>query len=216
MMMRMYGRLRSFLKPAALMVVCLLSTCGSTSSDSVREETILSHATRERTDKYAVLLVDPSQYTTRGGDFQKTYYKHLIGIAGEITEKRKLTIVPGSIGFYYDKKSGDRNKLYLGMDIDSGRTYPGSLTVNAMKLLRKDVAIVVHTMNSCRTIFGEKEVVGMVIGWKWSGDAGTDYVSLWIDKGDVMKYESRQLTVEEVIHRSTVTSSTGKVIRLPI
>ncbi|MBN1531050.1 MAG: hypothetical protein JXA20_00155 [Spirochaetes bacterium] len=214
--MRIHGRMHSLLMPAALIVVCFLSTCGSTSSESVREETILNRATKEKSDVYAAFLVDPSQYTTRGGDFQKTYYRHLIGIAGEIIEKRKLTIVRGSIGFYYDKKSGDKNRLYLGVDIDSGRSYPGSLTVNAMKLLRRDVGIVVHTMNSCRSIFSEKEVVGMVIGWKWSGSAGPDYVSLWIDKGDVMKYESRQLTVEEVIHRSTVTSSSGKVIRLPL
>ncbi len=205
-----------FLWPFGLLIICFLFTCGSTVNENLREESILNRATKDSEEKYARLLVDQNLYTTKGGELQKKFYRHLIGIAGEISEKRQLTIIPGTIGFYYDKKSGDKTRLYMGLDIQSGRQFPATLTDKALQALRKDVGIVMHTMDSCRSIFREDDVAGMVIGWRWSNNKSGEFVSLWIEKSDMTKYVNLQLTVEEVIHRSTVTNSEGKIIRLPL
>ena len=202
------------MKACVTIALCSLATCATTPIDNTREEKILEHVTGEKQKMYDNLLVPLGQYTTMGGEFQKKYYKHLIGVAGEITEKKTLKIIPGSIGFYYDKKSGDKNKLYFGLDIHSEKKYVPSLTTNSLKLLRKDVGIVIRTLHSCKSIFLEKEIVGMVMGWKWYRDYGDDFISIWIDKDDVSRYEKQELTLDEVLERSTITNSEGKVIRL--
>ena len=208
-------KLKPIIRLSTFIVAFFLSTCGTTAGDSIREESILKHATEDKRQKYADLLVNPAQYTTKGGDYQKTYHRHLIGVAGEITEKRGLVIVPGTVGFYYDKKSNDKSRLYFGLDVLSSKSYPVNLTTEALRQLRRDVSIIIRTLNSCKSVLNEKEVVGMVIGWKWHRDAGDDFISLWIDKNDVNKYEQKELTLEEVIQRGVITNSVGKVIRLP-
>lgn len=207
-------RIRLAVKGFMLLIMYLLVTCGSSTADSVRENNILDQVTDEKKEKYADLLVDITQYTTKGSVYQNKYHRHLIGIAGDIIEKGKISIVRGTIGFYYDKKAGDRNKLYLGLDVHSKQNYP-NLTKDALNVFKKDIRKVIHTLNSCRSIFEEDEITGMVVGWKWFRDGQDDHISIWIEKGDVAKYESRQLTLDEVILRSTITSSSGKIIRLP-
>jgi len=202
-----------------IIFILFLSTCGSRSvKDSdrqreVREKAILNQYSQEKNEKYADLLVDIQRYTTNGAAFQERYHKYLIGIAGDITENKGMTIGKGSIGFYFDKKSSDRDRLYLGLDILAGDISNKQYDRVALALIHEYMESIMETMNSCKTIFGEKEVVGMVIGFKWKGGDSDEQVNIWIQKEDVLKYEINQLTFDELVQRSTVTNTAGKIIR---
>ena len=193
-----------------------LFTCASTTIRQERENVILKNFTEEKKVKYSEILVNPEKYTTEGLKYQDKYYKYLIGIAGEITESKKLAIAKGSIGFYFDKRSGNKNNLFLGLDIETGLNFSEEYHVSAVKILKKNLKHVLETLNSCKTIFDEDIVVGMVIGWKWKNGGDQEYMNVWIGKKDVLRFEEASLTLEELIQRSFITNTTGKIIRLPL
>jgi hypothetical protein len=85
-----------------------------------------------------------------------------------------------------------------------------------VSLIRKNLKDVVQTINSCRSIFSENEIVGMVIGWKWNAKGAREHVSVWIFKDDFIRFEDGMITFDELVQRSTVTSTTGRVIKLPL
>jgi hypothetical protein len=196
-----------------LLTAFLFSTCGLTTE---REQKILDYYSEGSRSKYADLLVEMERYTTSGGQYHQKYYKHLIGIAGDIVEKKKLQVEKASIGFYFDKKSGEKSKLYLGLDIANPGDVAQSYEAAAVSLIRKDLKEVIQTMNSCRSIFGESEIVGMVIGWTWTTTGARERVSVWILKEDFIRYEDGQITFGELLQRGTVTSTIGRVIKLPL
>lgn len=196
-----------------LLTALFFATCGLTME---REQSILDFYTDQNKDRYADLLVDVQNYTTSGAEYHKKFYKYLIGIAGDIVEKKKLSIEKGSVGFYYDKKSGDRNKIYLGLDINTQATYDQPYETVAVNLIRKNLKDVVQTINSCRSIFGENEIVGMVLGWRWNTKTAREHVSVWIYKEDFVRYEDGMITFDELVHRSTIANTIGRVIRLPL
>ncbi len=193
-----------------------LFTCASTTIRQERENVILKNFTEEKKVKYSEILVNPEKYTTEGLKYQDKYYKYLIGIAGEITETKKLAIAKGSIGFYFDKRSGNKNNLFLGLDIETGLNFSEEYQVSAVKILKKNLKLVLETLNSCKTIFEEDIVVGMVIGWKWKNGGDQEYMNVWIGKKDVLRFEEGSLTLDELIQRSFITNTTGKIIRLPL
>jgi hypothetical protein len=39
-------------------------------------------------------------------------------------------------------------------------------------------------------------------------------VTMWIDKKDVLRFEKKELTFNEIIQRNIVTNTEGKVIKL--
>ena len=196
------------------LAVLFFATCGLTTSE--REHAVLQNYSEENQEKYAELLVDIARYTTSGTEFHKKYYRHLISIAGEIVEKKKLAIEKGSVGFYYDKKLGDRNKLYLGVDIDTKSNHGELYETVAVSLIRGSLNNIMQTINACRSIFAEKEIIGMVIGWAWSSGGRSEHLSVWILKDDFIKYEDGMITFDELIQRSTSTNTAGRVIRLPL
>jgi hypothetical protein len=193
-----------------------LFTCASSSIRQEREDDILKNYTEEKKIKYSGILVDPEKYTTEGLKYQNKYYKYLIGIADEITEKKNIEIAKGSIGFYFDKRSGNKNNLFLGLDIETGSNFAEDYQTAAVKLLKKNLKAVLETLNSCKTIFDEDIVVGMVIGWKWKNGGDQEYMNIWIGKKDVLRFEQNSLTLVELIQRSFITNTSGKIIRLPL
>jgi hypothetical protein len=207
----------------AILTILFLSTCGSKSIKTdngepanKREDKILKQYSKEQDNKYSDLIVDIKKYTTNGAVYQKKYYKLLIGVAVDIVDNKKLRIVRGSIGFYYDKKSRHRNKLYLGLDIDTGLTDDNQYGRVAVELLKKNIREISDTVNSCRSIFQEKEVVGMVIGLKWRSSSRTEQVNLWINEDDIIRFEKRNLTFGELIQKSTITNTRGNIIKLQL
>ncbi|MBN1496463.1 MAG: hypothetical protein JXA07_06820 [Spirochaetes bacterium] len=195
------------------LAVLFFATCGSTTE---REQNILNLYNARSDQKYADLLVDPARYTTSGVEYHRKYYRYLIGIAGDIVEKKGLAVEKGSLGFYYDKRSGDRNMLYLGLDIDTGSAFEQPFDTVTVRLIRKDLKEVIQTINSCRTIFGEADIVGMVIGWVWTSRGAREHASVWIGKQDFIRYEDEKITFDELLMRSTVTNTIGRVFRLPL
>jgi hypothetical protein len=196
-----------------LLTVLFFATCGLTTE---REQKILDLYTDQNKDKYSDLLVDVQNYTTSGVEYHKKFYKYLIGIAGDIVEKKRLSIEKGSVGFYYDKKSGDRSKLYLGLDINTQANYDQPYEAVAVNLIRKNLKDVIQTINSCRSIFSENEIVGMVLGWKWNAKTVREHMSVWIYKEDFIKFEDGMITFDELVQRSTIANTIGRVIRLPL
>jgi hypothetical protein len=196
-----------------LLTILFFATCGLTTE---REQKILDLYTDQNKDKYADLLVDVQNYTTSGVEYHKKFYKYLIGIAGDIVEKKKLSIEKGSVGFYYDKKSGDRSRLYLGLDINTQANFDQPYETVAVNLIRKNLKDVVQTINSCRSIFSENEIVGMVLGWRWNAKTVREHVSVWIYKEDFIKFEDGMITFDELVQRSTIANTTGRVIKLPL
>lgn len=195
------------------MTALLFSTCGLTTE---REQKILDQYSERSREKYADLLVEESRYTTTGIEHHRKFYRHLIGIAGDIVENKKRTVEKASVGFYFDKISGERRKLYLGLDIAASGSFTQPYEAVAVSLIRKDLREIMQTVSSCRSIFDESEIVGMVIGWRWTAAGANERVNIWITKSDILRFEDGLLTFDEMLQRSTVTSSIGRVIRLPL
>jgi len=208
----------------SFIICCLIVTCNHQIKDpdghsnnkisSEREKKVLAKYTAKNEEKYANLLVPLKRYTTRGIIYHKKYYRYLIAIAGDIIEDKKMKIVPRSIGFYFDKKSKIKNELYLGLDIDTNATYGQSYNEVAKHILKENIRKIMDTVNSCETIFKENEVVGMVVGFSWKSTILDYQCTIWIPEDIVNLFEKRKITIEELIHRSTVTNSIGKVIIL--
>jgi hypothetical protein len=185
-------------------------------SDKVREERILDNYSESKKEQYAELLVPLERYTTGGGAYQQKYHKYLIAIAGDIIEQAGLKVSKGSIGFYYDRKSNDKTRLYLGLDIDTGETSEREYAAAAVNFIRRDMRRLLHSINSCRSVFHEKEIAGMVVGWKWKARGFNEQVNIWILKEDVISFEKNTLTFDGLFQRSTVTNTDGKIIRLKL
>ena len=195
-----------------MMTALLFSTCGLTTE---REQVILVQYNESTREKYADLLVGNDQYTTTGIEYHQKFYKHLIGIATDIVEKKKLVLEKASVGFYYDRVSKDRRKLYLGLDIAAGGEFSQSYEAVAISLIRKDLKEIMQTVNSCRSVYGEHEIVGMVIGWRWKSAGRPEQMNVWILKNDVISFEDGSITFDELLQRSTFTNTAIRVIRLP-
>jgi hypothetical protein len=188
----------------------------SCASVSKREKDILDYP-QEKIATYENMLVDLRQYTTNGLEYHAMYRKHLIGIARYIIEERKMSVAKGSIGFYFDKRENKRNKLYLGVDIDISLNQDQmrmSYKETAMSIITRHLADIMFIIYSCKTVFDEREIIGAVIGFHWRKGDDSDMANVWIDKGDIMKFENKELTLSEVIHRNSITDTKGKVMKI--
>ena len=207
------------IKKKTLLFFCIaiaLATENCAAVDARKEGDILKRYSEESREKYGSLLVDVSKYTTNGVRYHEKYRKLLIGLAGEIIEGRNLAIVPGSIGFYFDKKSEQKESLYLGLDIDAGGSQTESYSGVVAYLVKHNLREIIQTVRSCVSIFSENEVVGMVVGWRWTSGSSQEQVNIWMNKDDLLKYEDRKLTFEERVLRSVVTNTAGKIIRVQL
>ncbi len=198
---------------AGLLIVTSVQ-CATTSE---REKSILAFSKSEAA-RYHEFLIDPKEYTTNGAIYHDRYYNHLVGVARALATDYKFSIAKNSIGFYFDKKLNLRDRLYLGIDIEiplDESTHAGSsyqhIAVTALETYLKDVLAVI---NSCTTIFGESEIIGMVVGFHWKIKEQRASINIWIDERDVVRYENKQLTMKELISRSYITNTEGKLIRL--
>ena len=216
-------------------ILLFVSTCGSVDNKELlinrkpiidkeqiknnnREKAILNNTDTD-ISIYDTYLVKIKQYTTNGVHYHKKYHKHLIGIARIIMNEKRLSIAKNSIGFYFDTKESAKNRLYLGLDINIPHRSNFDNTPYskiAIALLKENITNILHTIHSCRSIFTEKEIVGMVIGLLWKTKGSEELLSIWIDKRDVLRYEENKLTLNELILRNPITNNEGKIIRLPI
>ena len=197
-----------------IVITLSLQSCGAIQTR--KEKEIASHYSEQKAELYADRLVDIRDYQTNGAIYQEKYYKLLIGLAVEIIENRKIDIALRSLGFYFDMKSDERSKLFLGFDIESGTLTAPDYAEAAIKLVRQDLREILNTIHSCASIFNEKEIVGMVIGWKWHRGGTREQLNIWIPHHEVTRFINMRLTFTELIQLSIVTDTEGKIIRLPI
>jgi hypothetical protein len=179
-----------------------------------REEKILKQYSDEKSEKYSEYLVNPKNYTTaNGATYQKRYYKYLIALAGDIAENKKLKMIPGSIGYYFDNKSDNKRNLYFGVDIFFNKNF-GSYSKSAIILIKKYLVDILNPISSCTSMFKEKQIIGMVIGFRWKGAGYEEMINLWIKKDDFLKFQKKLLTFSELIQKSTITNTSGEKIIL--
>jgi hypothetical protein len=202
-------------KAIIISTIFILTSCESMSK---RERIILNY-TPDKVKTYESNLVLEDQYTTNGKYYHHKYYKHLIGIARYLIEEKQFTIVKHSIGFYYDKRESTKSKLYLGIDIKieaplelSRSTYHSV----AGAFIRHYLTDILQVLFSCKSVFREKEIVGIVAGFQWERNGKRELVNIWIAEDDILKYENNMLTLEEVIERNVITDTRGKIIRLKL
>jgi hypothetical protein len=202
--------------PALALIAMAIATLPFCQTYTPREQEILNFP-RDRAVDYEQYLVKQDQYTTRGNLYHQKYRDHLIGIARISSEKYRLRVMKNSIGFYHDKKSRDAGKLFLGVDFlvepdaDTADYRYGNMVGH---LLRKHLTDFLYITQSCGTLFGEKEIVGSVIGMRWDDGGKNQLFNFWIDAKDAELYERHRITLAELIERNTITNAEGQVIRL--
>jgi len=197
---------------SAFIFLIIFTTCASTSS---REDHILNYADDNKT-KYEEYLAGENQYTTGGIQYHKKYYKYLIGIATVSIEEKKFNIVKQSIGFYYDKRSARTDRLFFGVDINTVRESSLDYGRFSVKLIKENVSGIVDLMYKYKAILNENEIVGIVIGFKWSENGNPQQVNIWMKKDDLQLFYEGKITLNEMYQRSTITNTIGKIILLPI
>ena len=167
-------------------------------------------------DRFEELLVDIRSYSTNGAFYQKKYHRDILSIARDITEKEDIDISKGSVGFYYDKKSERRDRLFFGFDIIVKKDNDLDYGRFAVKLIKQNVSGIIDEIYKYRFVPSEEEVVGVVIGFRWTEDNRNQQVNIWIKKDDISLFQEDRITVNEMYQRGTVTNTNGRVILLPI
>lgn len=216
-----------YLQITSVILIMLLSTCASKNARQEKEASLFAGYTEKSEEKYSEYLVDTKRYTSDGIIYHEKYKKYLITIASQISEKNPgygRDLARGSIGFYYDRKSIDKNKLYIGFDVistekierDPSLSAEVEFAKRAVSYLRRDLKIFVSAIYPFKTVLDEKNILGLVVGWRWKTSSGEESFSIWIPKNDLVKYEESRLTFEELVERATITNSSGKIIKLPI
>jgi hypothetical protein len=168
------------------------------------------------TDKYKELLIDVKRYSTNGAAYQKKYEKDLLSMAGEIVEGQDLDVAKGSVGFYYDKISASKDRLFLGVDINiekENKLDYGKFSVN---IIKENVNGIIDLMYKYNSILSENEIAGIVIGFKWKDGKSSEHVNIWMKKDDIKLFYNKGITINELYQRSIITNSNGKIILLPI
>jgi len=166
--------------------------------------------------KYSDLLVNIKSYSTNGAYYQNKYESQLLTLAGDITEGQDLDVSKESIGFYYDKKSERRDRLFFGVDINTQRDSKLDYGRFSVKLIKESVSGIIDSMYKYKTILNENEIVGIVIGFRWTEGSSAQQVNIWIKKEDINLFYDGKITQNEMYQRSTITNTAGKIILLPI
>lgn len=156
-------------------------------------------------------LANPAKYTTNGAYYQEKHKDSLLSIADRLT-KSGMKIVPGSIGFYHDKRTDAFKGLYLGLDIlvenVSGKDYGERAKSAIFSYLKQTI----ETIDDYHEIFTEDEIVGTAISFRWKSGGASETVNIWILEPEVESYRNDGMTFEEVVQRSYVTNEQGRIM----
>jgi len=166
--------------------------------------------------KYKDLLIDINRYSTNGGSYQKKYEKYLLSMAGEIVEGQDLEVSKGSVGFYYDKISEKKDRLFLGFDINVEKENTLDYGKFSVNIIKENVNGIIDLMYKYNSILSENEIAGIVIGFKWKDGKSFQQVNIWMRKEDIQLFYNKGITINELYQRSAITNSNGKIILLPI
>ena len=166
-----------------------------------------SSAPKSRSVDSSKFLVNPENYTTDGGIYQKKYQSNLISIIDRV--KYSMNIGEESVGFYHDKKAGNRQKLYVGIDIIIENAAGADYGVRAKTVIYDNLVPVMESVNTQKVLFKEERIAGMVVSFKWKGG---EQINVWINAADVERFINRGMTLDELVQRSGLTDREGKGI----
>lgn len=202
-----------------VITIFIFSACASGSSQVSsleHENTIEPVINLVEVNKYSIYLVDINSYSTNGSFYQKKHEKEIISIVASLIENYEMEISKNSAGFYFDKKSNIKNRLYLGFDFEVVKDNNLDYGRYSTSLIKENVVVIMNEVFRFSRILNEKEVAGLVIGFKWQDGRSNSLVNIWIKKEDMILARESKITINEMYQRSTITNCEGKIILLPI
>lgn len=202
--------------PFLILLLCVfvsLSCSGTPEKDQAagREDV------REITLPTEEYLVPEKRYTTSGLLFQQKHRSLLLDLIEDINSIRIHQVREGTVGFYYDKKTDEKNRLYFGYDLsmhDSSGYSGDSYTERAKYVIRNNLKPLLDRSRQIHPVLAEDLVMGLVIGFYWQNGSNTETVTAWIDESDLLKYHSKGITFNECMVRSIYTDQQSRIIRL--
>jgi hypothetical protein len=198
-----------------LMVLSLFSSCAS-GENQVRDDDIIVPVKEEEKERLSSYLVDINSYSTNGAYYQKKYEREIISVIVSLTENYEFDIARRSTGFYFDKKSNITDRLYLGFDVEVLKDNNLDYGRYATSLIKEHIPVIMSGFLRYSSLFKEREIAGLVIGFKWKEGSLNRQVNIWIKKEDMFLARESKITINEMYQRSSITNSEGKIILLPI
>ena len=198
-----------------LMILYVFSSCAS-GGNQVKHDNHSTPVTAEVKERYSDYLVNINSYSTNGAYYQKKYERDIISVITSLTENYEFDILRRSAGFYFDKKSNRTDRLYLGFDMTVLKENNLDYGRFATSLLKENVPVIMGEFLKYNRVFDEREIAGLVIGFKWEEGRLSRQVNIWIQKEDMLLAKESKITINEMYQRSTITNSEGKIILLPI
>lgn len=209
-----------FISLSVFILLMVFASCASgsgqvTASDDkpFRDAAAVSAETK---NKYSDYLVDINSYSTNGAYYQNKYENFILSVISALTEKHEFDISKKSTGFYFDKRSNRTDRLYFGFDVEVVKDNSLDYGRFSTQLIKENVESVLSEIFRYERMLNEKEIAGLVIGFKWRDGRVNQQVNIWIKKEDMVLARQAKITINEMYQRSTITNSEGKIILLPI
>lgn len=197
-----------------VLLFCTINAC-ATADEKITQQT----ANDSSTQKPAVnkdYAVPEFQYTTQEGIRLNALYNTTLNQLG-LDIKKIEPLIPRSrtFGFYYDNKTKEKNKFYLGFDCDvSGSiTVADSYPMRAWNVIFKHLNPILTKSKILHQILQDQDIQGIVISFYWFFE-GPEGIIVWIEKKDIEQYMYNKIIYPELIARSTTTRTDGKIINL--
>lgn len=201
----------------SVIVSCLVFTMCATAEVKNEKYDINKYA--GKSSAYSKYLVSLDSYTTIGSVYHKKYEETLYGIAKIFIDEKKFVINEKTIGFYYDKKENRKDRLYFGADFTVSQSVvsdDADYEKNVRSVLKNYLLPSMEVMHSCPEVLKENDVKGVVFGYIWERNKQRELVNIWIMKEDLVAFFKNEITLTEIVIRSVVTNTEGRIFRIAL